>query len=170
MNSTRSAPRGLARVVAIGFAIGSVEHLVGLVLLGFHVEMYANYPGWRHAAFAGADAAIAFIGFSRPHRLFFPALMFLIEQIAINGTYAWRTWRVSGRILWSIPVMIVLIGAAAVIALQERRSAAAHNRAGRATVSTDAIPVGRWRSPNTHAGRNEDRASPDGAIRARRTD
>ena len=114
-----SKPR-LTRVVAIGFAMGSVEHLIGLVLHGLHIEVVAHYPAWRHAAFALVDAGIAFVGFTRPRRLFVPVLAFLIEQILINGTEAWRTWRTSGEILWLVPVMIVLIGLAAAVALRER--------------------------------------------------
>jgi len=110
-----------ARIVAIGFALGSLEHLVRLVLHGFGIELVAGYPAWRDAAFTVVDASIACIGFTRPHRLFIPLLAFLIEQVAVNGTYAWRTWRGSGEILWMIPAMIVLIGAATAVALQERR-------------------------------------------------
>lgn len=108
------------RIVAIGFAIGSVEHLIGLVLLAFHIEMYARYPAWRHAAFALVDAGIAYLAFTRPRRLLFPVLAFLIEQLLVNGSHAWRTWRTSGEVLWGIPVMIALIGAAVVVALRER--------------------------------------------------
>ena len=116
----RSALRPV-RLVAIGFALGSVEHLIRLVLHVFHIEVVAGYPAWRDAAFALVDASIACLGFTRPHRLFVPVLAFLIEQIVVNGSAAWRTWRVSGEILWMIPVMIVLIGTGAVIALRERR-------------------------------------------------
>jgi hypothetical protein len=110
----------LMTIVAIGFALGSVEHLIGLVLLGFHIEMYAHYPAWRHAAFTAVDAGIAFLAFTRPRRLFVPLLAFLVEQILINGSHAWRTWRTSGDMLWTIPIMIALVGAATIIALRER--------------------------------------------------
>jgi hypothetical protein len=113
----------LTRIVAIGFALGSLEHAVGFVLLLFGVEMYTNYPGWRHAAFMCVDALIAYLAVRRPERLFMPLVVFLIEQVAVNGTYAWRTWRTTGEIVWAIPVMIAVIGAATVIAAQERRRA-----------------------------------------------
>jgi hypothetical protein len=66
------------------------------------------------------DAGIAYLAFTRLRRLFFPVLVFLIEQAAINGTRAWRAWRTSGKVLWTIPVMIALIGAAVVVAVRER--------------------------------------------------
>jgi hypothetical protein len=111
---------GLTNLVAIGFALGSLEHAIGFVLLLFGVEMYAGYPAWRHAAFTVVDALIAFLAITRPHRLLIPLLAFLIEQILINGAYAWRTWRTTGEILWVVPVMIALIAAARVIAARER--------------------------------------------------
>ena len=108
------------RIVAILFALGSLEHAVGFVLLLFGVEMYTNYPAWRHAAFTCVDALIAYLGFRRPDRLFLPLLAFLIEQCAVNGTFAWRRWRTTGEILWIVPVMVLLIAAATVIAARER--------------------------------------------------
>jgi hypothetical protein len=106
--------------VAVGFAVGSVEHLARLLLHGFGVEVVANYPAWRDAAFSLVDGVIAFIGFTDRRRLFVPVLAFLVEQIVINGSEAWRTWRASGEILWLVPVTIVVIGVAAGVSLRER--------------------------------------------------
>jgi len=93
--------------------------------------MYANYPAWRHGAFAVVDSGIAYLAFTRTRRVFFPVLAFLIEQVLVNGTYAWRTWRTSGEVLWTIPVMIVTIGAAAAVALQERYATGGSRSANR---------------------------------------
>jgi hypothetical protein len=111
------------RIVGIGFAAGSLEHLIGLVLLGFQIEMFTSYPAWRHAAFAFVDAGIAYLAFTRPRRVFIPLLAMLIEQIVVNGSSAWRTWCTSGEILWSIPLMIALMFAASIVARQERLEA-----------------------------------------------
>lgn len=112
----------LTTIVAVGFTLGCLAHAIGLVLLLFGVEWYgAGYPAWRHAAFTCVDALVAYLAFRRPERLFVPLAAFLIEQIAVNGTFAWRTWRATGEIVWAIPAMLVLISAATVIAARERR-------------------------------------------------
>ena len=126
-------PHRLTRVVAIGFAVGSLEHLVRLLLHAFGIEVIAGYPMWRDAAFTLVDAGIAFLAFTRPHRLFVPVLAFLIEQALINGTEAWGAWRDSREVVWRIPLMIVLIGAATVIAWLARVST--ESRASRSSES-----------------------------------
>lgn len=111
-----------ANLVGIGFALGSLEHAVGFVLLLFGVAMYGpGYPAWRHAAFTCADALITYLAFRHPQRLFVPLVIFLAEQVVVNGSFAVRAWRTRGEIVWTVPVMLVLISAAIVIAAQERR-------------------------------------------------
>jgi hypothetical protein len=111
----------LTAVVALGFALGSLEHLVGLVLLAFGVEMYADYPAWRHAAFSVVDALIATLAVRRPDRLFIPLAAFFVEQVAVNGAMAWRHWTAHREIVWPVLVMLALILAATVIAAREAR-------------------------------------------------
>ena len=108
-------------VVAIGFALGSLEHLVGLVLLAFGVEMYADYPAWRHAAFSVVDALIATLAVRRPDRLFIPLAAFFVEQAAVNGTMAWRHWSAHREIVWPVVVVLPLLLGATVIAARESR-------------------------------------------------
>jgi len=114
----------LTRVIAVCFALGCLLHAIGFALMLFGVELYgAGYPAWRHAAFVLADALIAYLAFRRPERLFVPLLAFLIEQVAVNGTFAWRAWRTTGAVAWGVPVTILLISAAMVIAAREHRAA-----------------------------------------------
>ena len=113
----------LLGVVAIGFAVGSLEHLVGLVLLAFGIEMYSDYPAWRHAAFSVADALIAALAMRRPDRVFIPLVAFSVEQVVVNGTMAWRHWTAHREIVWPVVVMLPLILAATVVAASEARRA-----------------------------------------------
>jgi hypothetical protein len=112
----------MARLIAIGFALGSVEHAVLLILLGFHIEVYAAYPAWRHAAFTVVDALIAYVAARHPDRLFVLLLAFLIEQIATNGVTAWREWQATHHVLWLVVVIHVLILSATIAAARIRRT------------------------------------------------
>jgi hypothetical protein len=109
------------RLIAVGFALGSVEHAVLLILLWFHVEVYAGYPWWRHAAFTVVDGLIAYLAARRPDWLFIPLLAFLIEQILTNGAEAWREWQAIHHVLWVVVVMHVLISGAVVSTAIDRR-------------------------------------------------
>jgi hypothetical protein len=102
------------RLIAVAVGVGSMEHAVGLVGLLFGWQMYANYPLWRHAAFASVDASIAWLAVRQPRRLFLPLLALLAEQIATNGTEAWQSWHSSHRVEWMIVLTLPLIACAVV--------------------------------------------------------
>jgi hypothetical protein len=102
------------RLIALGFGLGSLEHMVGLVGLLVGWQMYSNYPWWRHAAFAGVDASIAWLALRRPQRLLVPLLAMLGEQLATNGTEAFHTWQSAHRVEWPIIVTLPLIACAVV--------------------------------------------------------
>ena len=111
-----------APIIAAGFALGSLEHAVGLVLLAFHIEMYAAYPAWRHAAFAMVDASIAYLAIRHSDRLFIPLFAFLIEQIATNGVAAYQDWEATHHASWVVVVMHLLIACATAAAGANRRA------------------------------------------------
>jgi hypothetical protein len=118
VDQIRLSPSGVwtARLIAIGYTLGSLEHATGLVLLAFGIEMYSHYPAWRHAAFVGIDAFIAWVAVRRPDWLFFFLLAFLIEQIITNGRLALREWTDHRHVLWMVVAMHILIFLATVAA------------------------------------------------------
>lgn len=118
MHQIRLGPKSLwaSRLIAIGYTLGSLEHATGLALLVFGIEMYSHYPAWRHAAFTGVDALIAWVAMRHPDRLFFFLLAFLIEQIITNGRLALREWSNHRHILWVVVIMHTLIFLATVAA------------------------------------------------------
>jgi hypothetical protein len=116
------------RIIAIAFGLGSLEHTIGLVGLWFGWHMYANYPGWRHAAFASVDASIAWLAMRRPDRLFVPLLALLGEQVATNGIETWQVWLAERRVQWLVVATLPLF-AAAVFATRPTRGRERRRRA-----------------------------------------
>ena len=112
-----------ATITGVGFALGSLEHATGLILLAFHIELFSGYPAWRHAVFTVVDASIAWVAMRRPDRLFLPLCAFLVEQVVTNGVRAWREWSTAHHVLWVVVVMHVLIFSATVAAGLNRRRA-----------------------------------------------
>jgi hypothetical protein len=109
--------RWISRLIAVGYALGSLAHATGWLLLLFHVEMYgAGYPAWRHVAFTVADASIAWIAARYPDHLFLPLLAFFIEQSATHGLEAWREWTSTGEILWGTAAMLAVFLSATIAA------------------------------------------------------
>lgn len=85
-------------LIGFAFACGAVVHAAGFVLHRFGIEIYANYPLWRHPTLAALDAVIAWTAFRHPRWLFGAVVGFLFEQIATNGTTALRAWRETGQV------------------------------------------------------------------------
>lgn len=126
MTTARTSTPALARtsrvtrLVAIGFALGALEHFAGAVLLLFDVAIFPPpYAGWRHAAMAAADGAIVWIALKRS-RLLIPVLaIFLAEQLMVNGPFAWRE-AAAGRFEWGAMATLGFV-AAALVALGIQR-------------------------------------------------
>jgi hypothetical protein len=75
-----------AQVTAAGFLVGSSAHAVGLLLMGFGIELYgAGYPPWRHVVFVVVDALVAWISARRSSVRVFPLAAFCVDQIAEHG-------------------------------------------------------------------------------------
>jgi hypothetical protein len=75
-----------AKVTAAGFLVGSSAHAVGLLLMGFGIELYgAGYPPWRHVVFVVVDAVVAWISARRPSVRVFPLAAFCVDQIVEHG-------------------------------------------------------------------------------------
>jgi hypothetical protein len=107
----------ISGLIAVGYALGSLTHATGWLLLLFRVEMYgAGYPAWRHAAFTVADALIAWMAARRPDHLFLPLLAFFIEQSATHGVQAWRDWTSMGKNPWMTGAMLALFLSATIAA------------------------------------------------------
>ena len=107
------------RLVAIGFALGSLEHAVGLILMGFGVHLY-SYPAWRHAAFVVADSVIAYVAARRPERALWLLTAFLIEQLATHGPEEWRHWQLTHHLPWFGIGYETLLVAAVIVAARYR--------------------------------------------------
>ena len=76
----------IARLIALGLAVGSAIHFMAFVLIGFGVYLYGPaYPTWRHPVMATADAVIAGIASRRPQWLVVALLAWVIEQTLRNG-------------------------------------------------------------------------------------
>jgi hypothetical protein len=91
-------------VVGIAFACGGLVHAAGFVLHKFGVELYRNYPAWRHPIMVVVDATIAWIAIRRPRWLFAALAGFLLEQIAVNGIPAIVRWRTTGEGPWFVAI------------------------------------------------------------------
>ncbi len=97
----------VARLTALGFAIGAAVHAIGFLLMGMGIYLYGpGYPAWRHVAMATADAGIAVVGRKRPRWLFVVLPAWITEQTVVNGfggfcalvtaalvALAWKQWR-----------------------------------------------------------------------------
>jgi len=96
----------VARVIAIGFAVGAAVHATGFALIGLGVDLYGpTYPAWRHAVMALVDASIAWIALRQPGWLFVALPAWAVEQALVNGfgifpiialgavaSLAWERW------------------------------------------------------------------------------
>ena len=77
-----------ARLTALGFAAGSLAHATGGVLLLVGITLWpyaADYPVWRHAAFAAVDALIAWISVRHQRWRVFPLAAFWAQQAWAHG-------------------------------------------------------------------------------------
>ena len=116
------------RLVAIGFALGSLEHAAGLVLLAFDIHIYQHYPAWRHAAFVLADALIGYLAATRPQRALIPVVAFLIEQIVTHAPEIVRHWRITRHVPWLAVLYFAMIVGAVIVAARYRRATIANSR------------------------------------------
>jgi len=83
---TAPGVRTVARLTALGFAIGSAVHATAFVVMWFGIRWYGpTYPAWRHVVMAAIDASIAMIGIRRPAWLLVALPAWIAEQWIVNG-------------------------------------------------------------------------------------
>ena len=78
-----------SRLTALGFALGSIAHALGFVLLvGWGIQWKGpGYPAWRHVVMVMVDLSIVWIAMRRQSWLVFALLGFLVEQVIVNGVH-----------------------------------------------------------------------------------
>ncbi len=103
-----------------GFALAAAYHAIALAWPGIAEPS----PAWRHALFAGVNAAFA-AGFARPPR-WFPVAVALLgaQQIASHGAYALGVWRAEGRLDWASVVVLLAVPLAMAVAVADARTRA----------------------------------------------